>query len=374
MSPHHELAAQFGLRIAQQDDFTIARRKRGDGWRFIDTKTGRSPGREVTTLLRGLAIPPAWSEVRCAKRRDAHILVTGTDGEGRRQYIYNPEWERVREAVKEARLLRFGKALPRIRERVRRDLAAAGRREGAKLRRKGVAAVAARLLDRAGMRPGNEAYALTGTRGASTLRRDDVRVNGTDVKLDYVGKHGREHEVQLRDAQAARVLRRLKRTKRQGRRTARERLFIYRGQDGRAYPLTAAKLNRYLVDAAGEPVSAKDFRTFIGSATALETLFDRRNETNGAARKKAINEAVDAASERLRNTPAVARSSYIMPTIIAAYERDELADTLFRGPTRRGLDRAETALMRHLERYVPTNEEEAEQFEEVVESAGAVAQ
>ena len=363
MAPRREdLAERFGLHIADTDRFTVARRKRGDGWRFVDMRTGRSPGREISTTLKKLAIPPAWRDVRCADALDAHILVVGTDGEGRRQYIYNPEWERVREAVKEHRLLQFGRVLPRIRAAVRRDLSAANRRTG-NLRRRGVAAAVVRLLDRAGMRPGNEAYALAGTRGASTLRKSDVAVDGPRVKLDYVGKHGREHEIELRDEPVARVLRRLKYGKRSARRDARarnrkarERMFVYRGGDGRSYPLTAAKLNRYLVDAAGAPVSAKDFRTFIGSATALEALFEKRQEETERGRRKAVAEAVEATSERLRNTPAVARSSYIMPTIIEAFERDEMPDTLFRGPTRNGLDRAETALMRHLERFNSSTE------------------
>ena len=351
MTPLREdLATKFGLRIVDPERFTVSRRKSGDAWRFVDVASGRSPGRDVTALLRSLAIPPAWRHVRCAHEPNAHILAVGTDGEGRRQYIYNPEWERVREAIKELRLLQFGEALPRIRERVRADLRSAGQSTGRQMRVRGVAAAAVRLLDRAGMRPGNEAYALTGTRGASTLKRDDVRVNGTEVKLDYVGKHGREHEVTLRDKPTARVLRRLKRAKRGRRNAARDRMFVYRGHDGQSYPLTASKLNRYLVEAAGKPVSAKDFRTFIGSATALEHLFERRNAETDP--RKVVNGAVEATSERLRNTPAVARASYIMPTIIEAFERDELADTLFRGPTRKGLDRAETALMRHLERHL----------------------
>ena len=349
MTPLYEdLARRHGLRIVDPSEFTVARRKSGKRWRFVDVVSGRSPGRDVTDTLRRLAAPPAWKNVRCSGSLDAHILVVGTDGEGRRQYIYNPEWERVREAVKEVRLLQFGKVLPRIREAVRRDLRDAATRSGSRLRLRSVTAAAVRLIDRAGMRPGNEAYALGGTRGASTLKRDDVTVNGSKVQLEYVGKHGREHEIALRDEPTARVLRRLKRAKRSGRRSARERMFVYRGDDGRSYPLTASKLNRYLVDAAGVPVSAKDFRTFIGSATALEALYERRGRNTN---RDPVVEAVEATSERLRNTPAVARSSYIMPTIIEAFERDELADTLFRGPTREGLDRAETALMRHLERH-----------------------
>ena len=340
-------AERFGLVIADVDAFSVRRRRSGSGWRFIDARTGRSPGRAAASRLRALAIPPAWREVRCTAAERSHILVVGTDGDGRRQYIYHPDWERVREAVKAERLLRFGRALPRIRARVEADLAT---RAGGRAAKR-VAAMAVRLVDGAAMRPGNEAYALAGHRGATTLRLGDVEVEGDALSLDYVGKSGRHHRVSLRDPALARSMKALKRTVKRGRRARRDRLFRYR-ERGTERTLTAAKLNRYLATAAEAPVSAKDFRTFIGSARALEVLHEARETEGAKARREAIGRAARAVSERLRNTPAVARSSYILPTIPARFNQGTLSETLFRGPTRQGLDRAETALMRHLESVI----------------------
>ena len=337
-------ARQCGLEIADPDTFGIRRRKRGEGFRFINEQ-GRSPGRDVTARLKALAIPPAWSDVRCTNKERHHVLVVGTDGDGRRQYIYHPDWENVRNAIKVERLLRFGRALPRIRRAITRDL-----RRGRVESPDGVAALAARLVDKAAMRPGNEAYALRGHRGVATLARDDVSVAGEEIELNYVGKSGREHEFSVRDPLAAKVMQRLKRSRRKTRRRAlSRRLLTYKGHDGEQYALTATKLNQYLAEVASAPVSAKDFRTFIGSTYALELLNDCKNIENEAEREKAVSRAVNAVSERLRNTPAVARSSYIMPTIIEQFESGELGATLFHGPPRKGLSRSETALLRHLE-------------------------
>ena len=392
MDPNYRRhARRAGLIVADPERFTVHRTRAGTAggrpsFRFRDRKTGRSPGRNVTKAIRSLGIPPAWEDVRCASDPRAHILAVGTDGSGRRQYVYNPAWERVREAIKAERLLRFGRALPRIRARVERDL-----RRNASARRPDrlvphllsrlAAPLAARLVDRAAMRPGNEAYAAAGTRGATTLRAGDVSVNGDTVRLHYVGKGGREHEVSLRDAAAARALGALRRTRTQGTRArattargakrgsgggsgggarargrgtaaSRARLFAGRAPDGTPQRLTAARLNRYLAEAAGEAVSAKDFRTFHGSARALAVLHERRGADTPHARRAAVAEASRAASERLRNTPAVARASYVLPSIVAAFEAGELPDGLMRGRTRRGLDRAETALMRHMEAVV----------------------
>ena len=370
-------ARRVGLLVADPERFTVRRTRAGTAggkprFRFCDAGTGRSPGRELTKTIRSLGIPPAWRDVRCASDPRAHILAVGTDGSGRRQYVYNPTWERVREAVKAERLLRFGRVLPRIRARIERDLLAATR-AGPRARRiaRLAPALAARLVDRAAMRPGNEAYAAAGTRGATTLLASDATVDGATVRLRYTGKSGREHDVTLRDARAARAMAALKRDRRAGRgerarsrrnrtgrgaasgtasgRTHRARLFVARGADGTKRRLTAATLNRYLVEAAGEAVSAKDFRTFHGSARALEVLHARRDAETERERRSALAEASRAASERLRNTPAVARASYVLPSIIAAHETGALPDGLMRGPCRRGLDRAETALMRHME-------------------------
>jgi DNA topoisomerase-1 len=52
----------------------------------------------------------------------------------------------------------------------------------------------------------------------------------------------------------------------------------------------------------------------------------------------------------LVNTRSVARSSYIHPSVIKAYESGKLEASLFRGRIRTGLNKIESALMRFLER------------------------
>ena len=398
-------ARRAGLLIADPDRFTIRRLRAGsaDGrprYRYRDEATGRSPGHAVARRIRALGIPPAWRDVRCAADPRAHVLATGVDGSGRLQYVYHPDWTRVRDAIKAERVLRFGRALPAIREAVERDLRRGLERPGASRRslRRLAAPLAARLVDRAAMRPGGSnagdgtrgdgmrgdgmrggedaADVRDDARGATTLLAADVRVSGSRVRLDYVGKSGRAHAVAIEDELAARALMRVKRAgaagsrsaalmarvagrKRRGGdgagRDAKRRLFAWVGPCGARGRLTAARLNRYLGKAAArapgdtDGVSAKDFRTFHGSAAALAVLHAHRHAATTGERRAALAEAARAASARLRNTPAVARASYVLPSIVEAFERGALPDGLMRGPCRRGLSRAETALMRHVE-------------------------
>ena len=385
-------ARRMGLAIADPDAFTIRRLRAGsaDGrprYRYRDERTGRSPGHATARRIRALGIPPAWREVRCAADPRAHVLATGVDGAGRMQYVYHPDWRHVRDAIKAERVARFGRALPAIRERVERDLASGLERRGSsrRLLRRLAAPLAARLVDRAAMRPGGvSAQGEDDARGATTLLAGDVRVSDGRVRLDYVGKSGKSHAVAIDDPLAAQALSRVKshvraRSRSRGKRAAstlrrvagrapakrgraQPRLFAWEGPCGLGRAggamgggLTAAHLNRYLGDAAADVlgpdagVSAKDFRTFHGSAAALQVLYEHRHAATEAERRAAVAEATRAAAERLRNTPAVARASYVLPSIVEAFEQGALADGLMRGPLRRGLDRAETALMRHVE-------------------------
>ena len=60
-------------------------------------------------------------------------------------------------------------------------------------------------------------------------------------------------------------------------------------------------------------------------------------------------------AETLANTPAVTRSSYVHPLVVEAFEDEAAAILNADRPTRKRLDRAETALMRLLEEEFPAD-------------------
>ena len=341
-STHAGVAKRMGLVIVDKDDLTLTRRPHGAHFRYADAE-GRALDAERRAQIEALVLPPAWRDVAIAADPRAHLQAIGRDEKGRVQYRYHDGWAAVRDAVKAERLLAFGRALPRIRKVVERDIARPLRD------RRAVLATAVRLIDRQLLRVGGERYAAMGTRGASTLERRNARVKGGVVELSYRAKAGKKVRLRLSDKRLADRVRRL-------RRRGTKRLFSWTDAQGRAHALSAAQINAYLEAAAhghlkrapAAHVSAKDFRTFAASATALELLCTVK-AASATARKRALAATMREVSTKLRNTPAVARSSYVHPMIVRAFEAGALAPALVRGRARGGLDRAETGLMRLLE-------------------------
>ena len=333
-----KLCGRYGLTYVETSDLRLRRRHCGKGFGYIDGEGRTVRDKQLKARIRQLAVPPAWTEVCIAEDERAHIQAVGRDAEGRLQYRYHPDWERARAETKAYRLLRLGSALPRLRGAVKRALSTPD------LTRSKVIAAVVRLIDRALLRPGYEEYAKArGSRGAATLLKSDVVIKGDKVVLEFVGKGGKQIKREVRDRLLARVAQRL--TTLRGR-----RLFSTPDHNGQPRPITAREVNAWLAEASGSNITAKDFRTFRASAEALAFLTEHNGHETEKLKKQAIVQATDKASELLVNTRSVARSSYIHPSVIKAYESGKLENSLFRGRMRAGLNKIESALMRFLER------------------------
>ena len=330
------LLRRLGLKKAAPETLTIERVGCGRGFRFRAPGGAALSDPETLARISALVIPPAWHEVRIAAEATAHLQAVGRDEAGRLQYLYHPDWEQVRAARKVERLRRLGRSLRKLRAAVAADLA------NSKIARRSLLAAAATLVDRAGLRAGHEAYAGPESgRGAATLLKRHVTVEGAEVKLAFRGKGGRKIEVTIADARLARIMAELKQVP--GARLFKER-------DGRVIrPVTAEDLNAYLREVSGEDITAKDFRTFRASARALELLCVTGPTATAHARRKCIAAVSRQVGNLLSNTPSVARASYIHPLVLDRFEDGNLDVALLRPKWRHGLDAAETALMRMIE-------------------------
>jgi DNA topoisomerase-1 len=300
-------AKAAGLRYVCDERSGIARRGSGDRFRYF--YPDGSPVRDRTTLARvkALAIPPAWRDVWICPRPDGHLQATGRDARGRKQYRYHRDWREVRDQTKFSRMIAFARALPRIRARVRRDLARPG------LPREKVLASIVRLLETTFMRVGNEEYARENASfGITTLRERQVRVNGTKLKFEFRGKSGVQQRVELHDRRLARLVRRM-------RELPGQELFQYVDDDGERRTVDSADVNAYLREAAGEEFTSKDFRTFAGTLLAAKALCTLGPCRGAGEVKRNVGAAIEAVAKSLGNTKAVCRKCYIHPAVLESY-------------------------------------------------------
>ncbi|HEX6568171.1 MAG TPA: hypothetical protein VF015_03370, partial [Acidimicrobiales bacterium] len=238
------------------------RRGAGTGFTFLDCDGARISDPDVVARIRALAIPPAWTDVWICPDPSGHIQATGLDDRGRRQYLYHDDWRAERDRAKHDRMLELARALPRLRRRLRRDLAADG------MGRARVLACAVRLLELGLFRVGGEAYAGdNGSYGLATLRKGHVRARGDELRFDYPGKGGQRRIVTIGDRRVAEVVRALKR-----RRGGGPELLAYKDDRGRWVDVRSSDINDYLQDALGPGFSAKDFRTWAATVLAAVGL------------------------------------------------------------------------------------------------------
>jgi DNA topoisomerase-1 len=287
----------------------IRRRRAGEGFRYLrpDGRPLRRP--QELARIKALAIPPAWEEVWICPREDGHLQATGRDARRRKQYRYHPRWREVRDETKYGRMLAFARALPRIRRRVRQDLARPG------LPREKVLATVLRLLETTRMRVGNEEYARENDSfGLTTLRTRQVRIEGHRLHFRFRGKSGVWHDVGLTDPRLAGIVRRM-------RDLPGYELFQYVGEDGETRAVDSADVNAYLKEIAGDEFTSKDFRTWAGTVLAARAL--HRLGEGGA-----LTQAIEEVARRLGNTKAVCRKCYIHPAVIEAYQDGSLREAL----------------------------------------------
>lgn len=334
-----QTAREAGLSYVEVGDLAISRVGENGKFRYIDDEGRVLRDAAILARIRGLVIPPGWTDVRICALESGHLQAIGRDARGRLQYRYHPRWREVRDCAKYDHVLEFAAALPRIRRRVARDLA---RRA---LSREKVLATVVSLLETTLIRVGNEEYARSnGSFGLSTMRERHVAVHGGTVEFRFPGKSGRRHSIQLRNRRIARVIRRLQELPGQ-------RLFQYEGTNGVIHNVESGDVNAYLREIGGEDFTAKDFRTWTGTVLAGTALLGMGEFASITQAKRNIVAAIEFTAARLGNTPAICRKCYVHPEIFSGYLDGGLAVAGRRRiAAKRMLDAEETMVLSFLRR------------------------
>ncbi len=321
-----ELAEAAGLTYLDDGTPGYRRVRKGKGFSYVDEQD-RVVDDTTRSRIKSLSIPPAWKEVWIARDPTSHVLATGVDDVGRKQYIYHPIWDELRDDIKFNRLVEFGQRVGRLRQRLDRDLRQRG------LPRDKVVALAVTVLDRTLIRVGNRQYAnANDSYGLTTLTGDHVEVEGHHVNLEFSGKGGAEYVLAFQDRRLAGLISRCQDL-------AGHTLFSYQNGNGLS-AVTSTDVNDYLATATRSHFTAKDFRTWGASTTVAGHLAASKEE----ASEKLVLEAIDVAADRLGNTRAVCRSSYVHPAVPEAFLDGRLQRVWRSSRSGKWLDREESAV------------------------------
>ena len=305
-------AKVVGLRYVSDSTPGYTRKKSGKGWSYYNMDGTLVKEKALVTRFNKLVIPPAYTNVWISPYENGHLQFTGTDAAGRKQYRYHPDWNKIRNQSKYYRLQTFAAHLPAIREQVDKDL------KRHNLDHDKVVALVVRLMELTSIRVGNESYKkLYGSFGLTTLQDRHVKIDGANMKFEFKGKKGVYHKIALQSRKLARLVK-------QCRDIPGKELFQYYKEDGHRCTIGSGDVNHYLKEITGEDFTAKDFRTWAGSVSALFAFKQAGDfETVSECRKKIIS-VLDEVALNLGNTRTVCKKYYVHPTVIKSYEEGSI--------------------------------------------------
>lgn len=308
--PQWGMALTVRLRRSELDQPGLRRIRRGRGFSYV------GPGGEPVSdadreRITRLVIPPAWHQVWISPWPNGHIQAVGTDDAGRRQYLYHSAWRAQQDEEKHRRALRLARHLPIVRSTVSSRL----RKRG--FERDRVVAVALRMLDAGLFRTGGEEYEEeNGSHGVATLLHEHVTVKGDTVRFHFPAKSGVEREAELTDPDLSKAVRSLRRQGSRG-----DRLLRYRSDD-QWHDVRTGEIRSAFKDLAGQEFSVKDLRTWSATVVAAVSLARLQAEAGPDAAEDHLGReraAFEEVAAQLGNTPAVAKSSYVDPLVVAEH-------------------------------------------------------
>ncbi len=294
-----------------EKNLSISRKKHGRGFAYL--KNGnRIKDRNQLDRIRKLVIPPAWRDVRISNTAKGHLQAVGYDEKDRKQYLYHPLWQKVRNQSKFYKMTAFGRQLPAIRKKIYSDLDQEGWPKNK------VLALIVRLMETTHIRVGGAQYARdNNSYGLSSMRKKHVTREKGGILFEFKGKKGISHCVGLDDKKLTRMVKQCEEIPGWD-------LFQYYEEDGNKYSIDSGMVNEYLHAVSGEYFTAKDFRTWFGSLIFFEALSTLENSSDPDVRNKNILQALDRVAEDLGNSRTTCRKYYVHPVLISDYEEGKL--------------------------------------------------
>lgn len=245
-------------------------------------------GKELPKHIQDCKIPPAWTDVVYSTDPKAELLVKGKDAKGRVQYIYSESHRAKASSKKFARIQELNKKWDQI---LKENNA-----------KKTEEALVLRLIMNTGIRPGSDedTQAKVKAYGATTLEARHVVNEKGQIVLHFIGKKGVENKIPVTDQEVAKML--AERTKKL---KPTEKLF----------KTNNIKLLDHTASLDGGKFKTKDFRTLLGTKSAMDVMKNIPVPKDEKEYKKSVMKVAKEVSSRLGNTPSVALASYINPVV-----------------------------------------------------------
>jgi DNA topoisomerase-1 len=338
---HKQAAKAASLTYISDSKPGITRQKKGKGYTYIlEGKTLKS--KAELERIKKLAIPPSWTRVWICPAANGHIQATGLDLNGRKQYRYHTEWNKLRTETKFHRLYEFGKALPLLRKKIKKDL------KETELTEKKVLATIINLMEQTYIRVGNNGYEkLYGSYGLTTLKDRHVRIKKENILFSFIGKKGIEHSVSIKNKRLARIIG-------QCREIPGKELFQFYNGGGQKRRVDSGMVNNYIKEITRADFTAKDFRTWAGSLQALESFRSLEEPDNASDIRKNIITVLDSVSNKLGNSRSICKKYYIHPVLLKLYEENQLKNYFPSSPSKKtpGYSAEEKILMQTLKKSI----------------------
>lgn len=302
----------MSLTYITQKDLGYTRKRIGKNFMYLDKDGKPVRDKEEIKRIKSLVIPPAWQNVWISTKANGHLQATGYDVAGRKQYKYHLLWSQHRNAHKHNRMAEFARALQSLRRQIERDL------RKKEFTREKVLALALTVMDKTCIRVGNSAYTkLYGSYGLTSLRNKHIQIKGSQMMIAFTGKKGVYQEIKLTHSRLCKMMKRL-------RDIPGQELFQYYDENGEKKSLKSEDINTYILQHTGKDFTAKDFRTWWGTVTAITSLAAYPKFQTATEAKQNVNQTLEMVANKLGNTKTVCKKYYIHPLVFTHYEDGKL--------------------------------------------------
>lgn len=344
MSQPEEVISHYNLIYAHEEDLAIARKKKGKGFIYFVNGKRLSKINDIDRI-KSLVIPPMWEDVRISLAANSHLQAVGRDAKNRKQYLYHPDWNKIRNTTKFYKMYSFGQKLPVIRKQIDKDL---NRRGWPKEK---VVALVIRLMEETHIRIGNSYYEKENkTYGLTTLRKRHINIYKGKMKIEFVGKKGKEHRVTVRNKRIIKLVNRCEEL-------PGWELFKFIDENGDRKSIKSNHVNDYLQMICGKKFTAKDFRTWSASVSFFNALLELAPAITEKELKSNILRGYEFAASALGNTKNVCRKYYVHPVIVEAYEQGTLYKTFEKVKKSRAIAKyfspSEKEILKLFKDYIP---------------------